>query len=436
MTTTSDLRTAEDPASVPAVPGVPPAPAYRAGLTLEGSAYDKAVGVMERVVGFYKNKSTEQAESTWREPVVNYRDDELFEAERELLFKQIPLPLALSIELSGPNTWKAMEVLGVPIVLTRDASGVARAMLNICRHRGARICAPGQGASRTLSCPYHAWSYGMDGALNGVYGESTFGEIDKENRSLVELPCEERHGLIFVCLTQGKDLDLDNWLGGMGEVLEDLRLTDLYQFSSRQMPGPNWKVVIEGFLEGYHFAALHKDTVFKTNLGNISAFDSFGPHARIAFGLRPLVDAVDTPKESWDPISCVGPIVWVFPGFAIAGGWRDRMAIAFPMPGKTREESMTEQRIFLRREPTNPQEVEEAEIAREFFYDVTYGEDYLTGYSVQAGIVHLAEDDTQLFGKNEIGVQHAHRTINAIMAKNADGVHKQPKHVDANGQIR
>jgi nitrite reductase/ring-hydroxylating ferredoxin subunit len=396
-------------------------------MVLEGRALETALDVMERVVGFYRSKSTEQAESTWQEPVANYRDDELFESERELLFKQIPLPLALSVEIKAPNSYKAMEVMGVPIVLTRDAEGLVRSFLNICRHRGAQICAPGLGKGRALTCNYHNWSYGMDGAIVGVYGETTFGDFDRETRGLVELPCEERHGLVFVCLTQGKELDLDSWLGGMGEVLEDLKLGELHQFSSRQMPGPNWKVVIEGFLEGYHFAALHKDTVFKTNLGNISAFDSFGPHARIAFGLRPLPDAVDTPRETWNPITNVGPIVWVFPGLSIAGGWRDRMAIAFPMPGRNREESMTEQRIFTRKPAETPHEIEEAEIARDFFYDVTYGEDYLTGYGVQQGVLNLPDGDTQIFGRNEIGVQHIHRSINGIMAANDDGVHKQPR---------
>jgi len=414
------------PDTRPAATTGPAAPEYRAGMVLEGRALETAMGIMDRVVGFYRAKSTEQADSTWREPVSNYRDDELFEAEKELLFKQIPLPLALSVEIKAPHSYKALEVMGVPVVLTRDASGLTHAFLNICRHRGARICSPGLGSGRALTCPYHNWSYTMKGAIAGVYGESTFGEIDKENRGLVELPCEERHGLVFVCLTQGKELDLDTWLGGMGEVLEDLRLDELHQFSSRQMPGPNWKVVIEGFLEGYHFAALHKDTVFKTNLGNISAFDDFGPHARIAFGLRPLTEAVDTPRESWNPITNIGPIVWVFPGLAIAGGWRDRMAIAFPIPGRTREESMTEQRIFTRKEVATEQEVHEAEVARDFFYDVTYGEDYLTGYGVQQGVLNLPDGDTQLFGRNEIGVQHIHRTINALMAANDDGVHKQP----------
>jgi len=400
---------------------------YRKGLNLSEAAGDRAMALMGRLVRLYNDKSTEQADGTWLEPVTNYRDDALFEAERELLYKRIPLPLALSVELSEPNSYKAVDVMGVPVVITRDAAGQVRAMLNICRHRGAQLCAPGSGTGRVMTCPYHAWSFGMDGELKGVYGESTFGEIDRPSRGLHQLPCEEKHGIIFVCLTPGLTMDLTAWLGDMAPILDDLRLDELHTFSSRMMPGPNWKVVIEGYLEGYHFAALHKNTVFKTNLGNISAFDSFGPHARIAFGLRPLAEAASQPPETWEPSECVGPIVWVFPGLAIAGGWRDRMSVSLPLPGQTRDETVTEQRIMMRTPPSNERELHEAEFTRDWFYDVVYNEDYLTGYGVQRGVLSLPEDDTQIFGRNEIGVQHFHRTVNRLMAQNADGVHAQPR---------
>ena len=400
---------------------------YRTGIELIPAARERAMDLMARLIDLYNAKSTDQAEGTWQEPVVNYRDDELFESERELLFKQIPLPLALSVELKTPSSYKALDVVGVPVLITRDRSGVLHAMLNVCRHRGAELCPPGQGSGRAITCQYHNWSYALDGKLQGVYGESTFGEFDKESRGLLQLPVEERHGIVFVCLTPGLTMDLDTWLGEMAPILADLRLDELHQFSSRMMPGPNWKVVIDGYLEGYHFAALHKNTVFKTNLGNISAFDSFGPHLRIAFGLRPLAERVDTPREEWEPAECVGPIVWVFPGLAIAGGWRDRMSVALPLPGRARGESMTEQRIMMRKPPSNDREVQEAEFARDWFYDVTYDEDYLTGYGVQRGVQVLPEDDTQIYGRNEIGVQHFHRTLNRLMAEKADGVHKQPR---------
>jgi hypothetical protein len=113
--------------------------------------------------------------------------------------------------------------------------------------------------------------------------------------------------------------------------------------------------------------------------------------------------------------------VWLFPGFAIAAGWRDRIAVALVLPGKTPEESMTEQRILTRVPVTDDHAKNQAAFARDWFYDVTYGEDYLTGYGVQRGIPAMQEQ-TQIFGRNEPGVQHLHRTINDVMLAN----HREP----------
>jgi nitrite reductase/ring-hydroxylating ferredoxin subunit len=397
-------------------------PDYIPGLELDEAGREDAMRLVDRVRTLHRSKTTDQADSTWLEPVANYLDPALFEAEKALVFALVPLPLALSCELVGPNSWKAIDVAGTPVVITRDATGQVHAMLNVCRHRGAQVCAPGLGKSRTLTCPYHAWSYSMDGSLAGLYGADTFGELDKGSRGLVRLPAEERLGLIFVCLTPGIEMDLDSWLGEMADKLAHLRLEETHHFSTRMMPGPNWKVAVEGYLEGYHFASLHANTVFKTNLSNTAAWDSFGAHQRNAFALRPVAElAEDVPRESLDPATLAGPIVWLFPGFAIAGGWRDRIAVAFVLPGKTPEESMTEQRILTREPVIDDHARHEAEFARDWFYDVTYGEDYLTGFGVQKGMPALQEQ-TQIFGRNEPGVQHLHRTINSIMAAN----HREP----------
>ena len=379
--------------------------------------------MMARLISHTKNKTTDQAEATFQEPVENYLDEELFASEIELIFKRIPLPLALSCELPEKNNHKAIEVVGVPVVITRDSQGQVHAMLNVCRHRGALICSAGLGTSRALTCPYHAWSYGMDGQLKGLYGESTFGDFDKSERNMIKLPCVEKHGVIFVCLTPELEIDIDSWLGDFAPILESLKLADCHLFSTRMMPGPNWKVAIEGYLEGYHFAALHKDTVFKTNLSNTATFDGHGAHERVAFALREIENHLDDPEDTWDPTANVGTINWLFPGFSIAGGWRQRMAVAFPLPTTKVTESITEQRILVRT-PITDDEREQHELAvmRDWFYDVTYDEDYITGFGVQKGVA-VTGGKTQIFGRNEPGVQYVHRTINRLMREGAEAVH-------------
>ena len=393
-------------------------PEYVPSAVLEGEAREEAVRMMLRLAEHVRNKTTDQAEGNWQEPVENYADEELFRSEVETLFKRIPLPLALSCELPGKNSYKAIEAVGMPVVITRDAKGEVHAMLNVCRHRGALICAEGTGTSRALTCPYHAWSYGMDGELRGIYGESTFGEFDKSERNLVQLPVVEVAGLIFVCLTPGLEMDIDSWLGDFKPVLEGLKLDELHLFSSRMMPGPNWKVVIEGYLEGYHFASLHPNTVFKTNLSNTGIFDGFGPHERVGFALRNLENEINAGAdvETLDPSANVGAIIWLFPGMSFAGAFRERMTCSLVLPTTSVDASVTEQRVFTRR-PVTDENREDLEVFRDFFYDVTYGEDYITGYGVQKG-VKAVPGTTQLYGRNEPGVQYAHATINRIMQEN------------------
>ncbi|MGI9136345.1 MAG: aromatic ring-hydroxylating oxygenase subunit alpha [Candidatus Nanopelagicales bacterium] len=379
---------------------------------LDGEARVQAMDMMRRLTVNLKGKTTDKAESTLEEPIDNYLDPEVFTSEVNLIFKRIPLPLALSAELVGRNSYKSTTAVGVPVVITRDAKGVAHAMLNVCRHRGALLC-EGRGEARALTCSYHAWSFGMDGELKGIYGESTFGDVDRKERGLIQLPLVERHGIIWVCLTPGLTIDIDSWLGEWGAQLESLKLDECHVFSSRQMPGPNWKATIEGYLEAYHFAATHPNTVFTVNHGNTMVFDGFGAHERLGFALRTIDEVIDNADEAdWDPSHHVGSIFWTFPGFSIAGGWRQRMTVALCLPTDKVDESITEHRIVVRHD-INDEVQHELEVMRDWFYDVVYNEDYLTQYGVQAG-VRATGGHTQIFGRNEIGVQYLHGTINRL----------------------
>ena len=113
------------------------------------------------------------------------------------------------------------DVLGISVLVSRGADGVVHAYLNYCRHRGARP-AEGCGNARRFSCPYHGWVYDSEGSLVGIPGRRGFVEVDRTNSGLVALPCEERHGLVWVVLTADAPMDLDEHLGPLGAELADL----------------------------------------------------------------------------------------------------------------------------------------------------------------------------------------------------------------------
>src|SRR5271156_6406371 len=236
------------------------APHYVAGIDFDPAVRQDAFDVMARLIEHYRNKSTDQAPDQWREPVRNYRDPDLWEREIKEVFRTVPLPLAMSCELPEPGTYKAIDVAGTPVVITRDPGGSVRAMINVCRHRGSELVAEGTGRAHRLTCPYHAWSYDLKGCLLGVYGEDTFGGVDRDRMGLVALPAAERAGLIFVSLDPKATIDLDQWLGAeLIMLLEAMALDKVFHYSTRTLAGPNWKVVIDGYLEGYHFASLRSE---------------------------------------------------------------------------------------------------------------------------------------------------------------------------------
>ena len=395
------------------------APSYVAGIDFNPSVRKDAYDVMARLVEHFRNKSTDQAEAVWHEPVLNYRDPDLWQREIDSVHKKVPLPLALSCEIPEPGTYKAIDVAGTPVVITRGRNGEVRAMLNVCRHRGAELVAEGTGRANRLTCPYHAWSYDLAGCLTGVYGEETFGGVDKPSRGLLSLPVAERAGIVFVSLDREATIDLDTWLGPeLITLLEAMALDRTHHYSTRWLDGPNWKVVIDGYLEGYHFASLHRTTVYRTNFSNMAAFDRWGPHQRNSFALRPIANAVDQPQEQWDPALCVGAIYWLFPGLAIAGGWRSQVVVSLVLPGTSWDTTRTQQILALRHEPHDDDERKAAEHTRDWFHDVVMDEDYSTGYGVQRGLDSMSGTDF-LFGRNEPGVQHFHKVLKDMIGEGA-----------------
>ncbi len=280
---------------------------------------DATVGLAKRMLALYEAGTTDQADEVYRVPAANYVDARRWKLEMDRIFRRVPLPLALTCELREPNSYKSMDALGVPVLITRGPDGRALAFVNACRHRGSIVVPDGCGEARRFTCPYHGWVYDRAGGLSGMYGSETFGEIDQRELGLTPLACEERAGFVFVTVAPGPAMDIDDWLGDYAAELATLELDTWHVYERRELPSPAWKVAFDGYLEGYHFSTLHKNTIFKDNMSNLMAVDAYGPHQRIMFAKHTLPSLRDQDEAEWRPTDHIGPVHTIFPCLSLAG---------------------------------------------------------------------------------------------------------------------
>jgi len=369
---------------------------------------DSAVG--ERLLAHIDAGSTDLAPDVARLPVDYYLDPVLFEREMENIFKRLPLLLAFSVELAEPGAYKAIDVVGVPVLLRRGRDGQARAFLNVCSHRGSRLKAEGTGSCQRIVCPYHAWAYGDEGGLLGIYKAANFGELDRRTKGLRALPCQERAGLIFVVLRPGAAIDVDAFLGAMLGDLQSLGIEDWKIYERRELQSANWKATHDGYVDGYHLEVLHPKTVGLVSKGAVNTFDCVGPHQRIGFANQDIDRLRGRSPSSWEQDEGFGFVRTIFPNvsFAVrsgAGGLVSQL-----LPGPTPDRSKTIQ-TFLRAElPETEEQKRRADLEVELFHAAVRDEDYATVEGVQQGMASGAIDEV-VFGRNELGNQRLHRWI-------------------------
>jgi len=368
----------------------------------------ETMDLVRRAVEHYVNRTTDQAAATYALDVSAYTDPARYAHEVEKIFKELPLALALSIEVAEPNSYTAIEVVGTPVIITRDGDGKAHAFLNACRHRGAPVCPNGRGEARQFSCPYHAWVYDTKGTLLSMYGAKTFGDVDTAKLGLKELPCAEKSGMIWVCLTPGETFDIDDWLGDFAYELDTLDLANWHLYQQRDILGPGWKVAWDGYLEAYHHNTLHANTVGKYTVGNLMLHDTYGPHQRIAFGRKSLKDIAKSPETDWvDPSSHVRLIHSVFPNTSVSGVVGDHCLVSQVFPGPTPDTTLTRQTIMCAKKPKTPDEKAATEAFSQLTLTAVKDEDYDMGFKIQKSLGSKA-NEAFVFGRNEPALQHYH----------------------------
>src|SRR5262245_38488971 len=265
------------------------------------------VAYLERMLTMVRTNSRDDGPGISHTPVEGYYDPARFQREVDLLFRKYPIVVAFSSQLRKPGDFVVHDHTGQPILVARGTDGTLRAFLNVCRHRGATVEQKPCGANkRAFVCAYHGWSYDLTGRLAGITDDAMFGDIDRNAYGLPRLKVAEKHGLVWVvptALEEGEtaDFDIDAYLGPIKSDLSGWDMQDWELHSSEPIrPRMNWKLVIDTFLELYHFRYLHPGTVYPLFLDNIATYEQMGSHhMRWAAAKRTLPELENQPKESW-----------------------------------------------------------------------------------------------------------------------------------------
>ncbi|GCD32593.1 (2Fe-2S) ferredoxin [Streptomyces chrestomyceticus JCM 4735] len=208
-------------------------------------------------------RNREKAETL---PAWCYTDDEWFQRETAKIFRPAWHFVDLDTSLPEPGTFLTTTLLGESVIVIRDREGGVRGFRNSCRHRGAELLGESQGSCRAIRCPYHSWTYDLDGTLlmapgtETEYARSALGNL---GLNLTPVPCASRHGMIYVNVSPKPPVPLDVYLGDYPE-----RVAAPYQVSRmvcvRRLSydlATNWKLYCEVEMETLHTKHIHRRSI-------------------------------------------------------------------------------------------------------------------------------------------------------------------------------
>jgi choline monooxygenase len=193
-------------------------------------------------------------------PAPWYVDQRLFDLERRTVFSRSWQMVGRADQLSEPGQYITREIAGEPILIIRGADRVLRGFYNVCRHHAAAVVTEPEGRAQNLRCPYHGWTYTIEGQLKGATDLAGICNFDRASNGLVPVQAAVWENWVFVKLDRG-GASLEEFLGAdFVEQVRPVGLKKLYWTERRHYTlGCNWKVFVDNYLDGgYHVPHLHK----------------------------------------------------------------------------------------------------------------------------------------------------------------------------------
>lgn len=355
----------------------------------------------------------------------NYVDPARFETEKTVLFRRLPVLACPSALLSGPRSYAQVDIAGMPVLVTRNKEGEVRAFANVCRHRGMKLCVSNDPVKAgRIVCPYHAWTYDLEGKLIGMPRAETFPGLEKSQLGLHRLPCQERGGLVWVGLDAGLPPNFKDVGGELAADFDAFGMATMHVYDKATFPvQANWKLIMDSMLDSYHVTRLHKDSLARFFVDSENAIDRIGPHIRNAAHRANFERALIS--SSFDEMRRIMVFSYIaFPNGIIVVS-PDFISLGIVRPIAT---DRTEVDYYMLSDAPPADEKMENKLRRSFdLMRRAFGEeDYWAAAMCDAGLRSGTISEVQLGGM-EVQIRMFQDAVTDCLARGADGSRPSPR---------
>jgi len=378
---------------------------------------EQLIEEVKALMDLVDRNTTALAEKVMSIDVKDYTAPEQFDREKLTLFRNYPQFVGPSCVVPSPGDYFAFDDTGVPVLIVRTEDGSLNAFVNICSHRGAPLNECDHGTAkkgRMFSCPYHGWSYDLEGQLIGVpFGAEGFDSIDRDSLGLRKLDVQEKYGMIFVMPNPELTFDIDETLAGLQDRLSGFGFEQHYYLGAKQVfTDFSWKLNMDTFHEYYHFEFLHPESIAQMAYSNVATYKQYGRNHSMGSPALSITELKSQVEEEWAPRDHCSFVNYIFPNTVIFvvndhfQTWR-----VYPIAP---DRSVVYHSMFL---PERPQTEESQKSYEDYFQminDVAVAEDYSLVDKIHRGL-QAGLDRNVLIGRNEPGVQNMHRQIHEVL---------------------
>ena len=379
---------------------------------------DSLNDAINRTLAALKEGRPEMVEEIQTSDTTRYTDPVRFDRETDVLFRRLPTYLGHVSQLPEAGSYLRRELVGTSVLLVRGEDNTIRAFVNACRHRGTQLVDEFKGCQKRFVCPYHAWSYNNDGSLAMVPQDFGFPDLNRDEHGLVQLPLWQRNGLLWTLADGNSDFDFETFWQPIEDEISLLGLEDaiVYRPGERDWQ-VNWKIIIEGGMESYHFKKAHMDSIAPYFYSNQSVYDALGPHSRLLFPRSNFLELENKP-EAERSLAGYANIVYAIPPTTVMLVQADHTALITLTPAAVDKTRISIEMLISR---ALFEEKDEAhwELNCQITND-TLDEDFTIGEKIQRGIGggHLKH---LTFGRYEHGLASVNRTIDSLLSPQSSG---------------